>query len=514
MREDGDTSDRPGPAGGAITARIVSGASLAIVGNLVVRLIGIASLAALGRLLLPADFGIVAIALIVVSLSEALMNRQWDLALIRTTDPTPRHYATAFTLSAGWGLLAGTLVFLSAEPVAAAMGEPGVAPVLRVMALAPVLDGLRNPRFVDFERSLAFRPEILTTLTAKGLQTAVAILLALLLRNHWAMVAGTLAFSASRSALTHVLRPWTPRLSLAEWRSFVGFGGWLSATGLVGFVMTRSDTALVGSRLGTAEVGVYNLGWELAQMATAYIADPLARTVYPGLSAVSADRPRMVRAYLRAQETLLGLVLPLGTGAALLAPEIVAILLGPGWEGAVPVLAALTPALALSGAVYPVQALLMVENRTRSMFLRNLAVALVQVPLLVLGIWTLGLAGAIMARIAATLLHTGLSLAIAARLAGTPLLAPFHAARRSLIACLVMAAALLWLRLDAAPAADPFVAFLAAGKAVLLGAILHGTTLLALWLLAGRPEGFETIALRIAGSLLRRLTGSARNHPG
>lgn len=493
---------RPTGPGRGIAARVARGASLSVVGNLGIRILGMASIAVLGRLLTPEDFGLVAIAMIFVALTEALANRQFDLALIRLPEVTPRHFDTAFTFALLWGLIAGGAIFLAADPAAAFLGEPGLAPVLHWLSLAPVLDGLRNPRFVEFQRRLAFLPEIMLGFAGKAAQALVSILLAVAFANHWAMVAGYLAFGATRLAVSYAARPARPRLSLACWRDFLGFGGWLSGTGFLTFLLQRSDTAIVGSTLGTAAVGLYNLGSELALMATHYLALPVTRTIYPGLAAVAGDPVRFRRAVRNAQEALLGLMLPVGIGTALTAHEIVVALVGTKWLGAVPVLMTLAPALTASLVVLNIQSVLMIAGDTRSMFGRNLVVALVQIPLLALGLWLLGLPGALLARVAAIALQTALTLRIAARVTGEPVLAPLLAARRSLVAAAAMAAAILLLD-PGHPAPDTTPAALAAAaRKVATGALVYGAVHLLLWVLAGRPEGFET---RLLGPLMRRL---------
>jgi O-antigen/teichoic acid export membrane protein len=492
-------------SGPGFARRIAAGASLFVLGNLGARLLGIVSLGVLGRLLTPDDFGIIAITMLVIGISDALMSRQFDLALIRTREIDRQHFDTAFTLSLSWGLLAGGAIFALSGWIALLLDTPALGSVLKWLAVAPVIEGLRNPRFVEFERGLAFLPDTLVNLGAKTLQIAVAIGLAALLRNYWAMVAGYLAFVITRLVLGYLLRPYRPGLSLRHFREFLSFGGWIGGTGLLGLLIQKSDVALIGATLGTAVVGIYNIGSELTLTATQYLAGPVARAVYPGLSAVAGDPARLRRGYYRAQEILMGILLPLGIGTALVAREAVLVLVGAKWEAAIPVLQILAPVSAVSLVVFNIQSLLMVDGSTRSMFGRNLAVAAFQIPAIALGLWSFGLAGAIVARALALLLHIGLSLKLAARLTGDPALATFLVVWRSIAAAAAMAAGVLLLAHFQA-GADSLRSLLANGaEKALLGMLLYPAAHLALWAASGRPEGFETAATGLARRLLRRL---------
>ena len=253
------------------------------------RLLGFVALAILARLLLPHDFGIVATAMIFIGLCRTLMNCQFHLALIRLPEVEQSHYDTAFTLTLIWGLVTSAGLFLAAGFLARIMGTPEIAPVLKVMSLALLAEGVQSPVFARFERNIDMRPDVISDWTAKLAQYVVSIGLALLWHSYWALVLGFLAFTFTRIALSYFFARYRPRLSLAHARDFLSFGGWLSGTGLAGYAINFTDVALVATRLGTASVGIYNIAAEMVRMATDYLAMPLGRAIYPGLSAVSHD---------------------------------------------------------------------------------------------------------------------------------------------------------------------------------------------------------------------------------
>lgn len=482
---------------------VVRGALVSLGGSLGSRLLGFVALAVLARLLLPHDFGIVATAMIFIGLCRTLMNRQFHLALIRLPEVEQSHYDTAFTLTLIWGLVTSAGLFLAAGFLARIMGTPEIAPVLKVMSLALLAEGVQSPVFARFERNIDMRPDVISDWTAKLAQYVVSIGLALLWHSYWALVLGFLAFTFTRIALSYLFARYRPRLSLALARDFLSFGGWLSGAGLAGYAINFTDVALVAARLGTASVGIYNIAAELVRMSSDYLAMPLGRAVYPGLSAVMHDKDRMQRAYLDAIEVSLGLMLPVGVGLALTAPELVWLVLGTNWEAATPVIQILAPAAAFATVGYNAQSLVMAQGHTRAMFARNAVVALIQLPLVLLGIMWAGLMGAACGRAAGMLLQGVLALVIAAPISGVPLVRQLVAPWRSFLACAVMAGAVIWLDHTVLATAVPSPILSLCAK-VTAGAAIYVASHLVLWRLTGRPKGFEEFVLSRLLPALRR----------
>lgn len=482
---------------------VVRGALLSMGGSLGSRLLGFAALAILARILLPHDFGIVATAMIFIGLCRTLMNRQFHLALIRMPEVDLSHYDTAFTLTLIFGLATSVLLFLSAGFLASVMGAPEIAPVLRVMSLALLVEGVQSPVFARFERNIDMRPDVISDLVAKLAQYVVSIGLALLWQSYWALVIGFLAFTFTRVALSYVFARYRPRLSLTQTGAFLAFGGWLSGTGLAGYAISFTDVALIAARLGTASIGVYNIAAEMVRMVTDYLSMPLSRAIYPGLSAVSHDPARMQRAFLDAVEVMLGLMLPIGVGFCLAAPEMVRLALGENWGEAVLVIQILAPAAGFATVGFVAQSVVMAAGRTRAMFVRNVIVVAIQLPLILLGIAWAGLAGAACGRAAGMLMQGLVSLVIAAPVAGVTVLSLLHAPWRSIAASLLMAGGLGWLD-QAVLIPVSLSPALSLGIKVATGVTLYSISHLFLWALVGRPRGFEHFMLSRLSPALRR----------
>ena len=118
------------------------------------RLSGIVSTAILARMLLPADFGIIAIAMIFVGVVEAVGDTGERLALLRHPHPERGHYDTAWTLQLLVGMAVCASLLLLAPLANIYFHQPDTVPVIRLLSLRALLGGLENIATIDFRRDL------------------------------------------------------------------------------------------------------------------------------------------------------------------------------------------------------------------------------------------------------------------------------------------------------------------------------------------------------------------------
>lgn len=488
--------------------RIGSGAALLVTGAALGRILNFLGLAILGRLLAPDDFGLFALAMIFIGFFELVVNRQFELALIRLPNTTKTDIDTALALALLWALGTALVVLVLARPLSYLFEEPALAEILPWLALGLLINGFRNPSFIDYEKALIFSPSLILEVITALVLAAISVSVAFITGDYWAMVAGFLGGCLTRTVLSYLLRPTRPGLSLRHWRRFVAFGAWLSATGASGFLNRRSSALVIGSWLPTAQLGFYHVGSELSSRLTLQMHIPVQRALYPGLATLRDDRARLHRATLEAQAALMALLLPVGVGLALTSQEALRLAMGPDWTEAAIVIQLLAPVMALTMLVSCLEQVLMIEKDTRSLVLRNAIALVLGLPLLVYGALAFGFEGVVVASAAKLLFEVTLGLWIVARTLDLPTWAPLRASRRSVVASLIMVGA-VWasgLPLDPGPLTFAEAARLAALK-VLCGAPVYLGAHAALWFLEGRPAGIERRAVDALARMRMTLGG-------
>lgn len=303
-----------------------------------IRGVGLLSTLILARLLTPADFGIVAMSTMVAGLLTAMTDMgTWQL-LLRTKNPDRSAYDTAWTIMLLQSLLLALVVFLVAHPASLYFKEPRLEAVMQVSALGGVFIGLNNIGLVMFRRDLNFRMDFVTGLLTKVFSVVPTLILVLIYRNYWALVAGTLVGSACEAMLSYVLHPYRPRLSLSRWREFASYSIWMTPANIAGYLNKKADVFIVGYLGSTAQMGAYNVAAELSQIATGELAQPMMRAIYPNFAKLKDNIEELARAFEKVLHTVMVLGFGFGLGTAAVADDLVHLLLGNQWGYAVPVL--------------------------------------------------------------------------------------------------------------------------------------------------------------------------------
>ncbi|MDO9713102.1 oligosaccharide flippase family protein [Paracraurococcus lichenis] len=469
------------------------GAAFMVAGRLASRGISVISTLLLVRLLVPQDFGLVALAGAVVTMADTLTSTGYATVLVRRPAVERSVYDTAFTLNLLRCLLLAGLLSASADWQAGLLGDARIGSLLQVIALNIALDGLISVGLIRLQRDLRFDLLFRQQLASRLVSFLVTLGLAWATHSYFCLVLGNLVAKVLLLPYSYWLAPYRPRLSLAHWRELLGFSKWMFLQNLCTVADGQAANLVLGRAVGIQAVGTFNVAYQVAATPVTELAAPVRGPIYAGYARVQHDRALLRAQFIDGFGLLLALLLPLSTGIALVAPEIERIGLGQAWPGAATVVAfcalyALADSFAhFTGSIF---AVLDHQPRLTAIFACMVAIRL---PAIILAAMQAGLVG-----VAATLLATGLlNLLVwnwqAARLLGLRF-AEYRAwCWRSLAAAATMTAAVLAARmlLPGLAAAEGSLAEAAWRLACLaaLGAAVHVGTQGLLWRLSGAPAG-------------------------
>lgn len=305
--------------------------------RLVVRGAGLINMVILARLLVPEDFGLVAMAMLVVGAIEIFSEFNFDVVLIKKQNAARVDYDTAWTLSIiRGGVVAGLLLAL-AVPTADLFDEPRLALITAVLALSPLLTGFQNIGVVDFRKFFDFKQDFLFMTGGKVVGVIVTVVLALIWRNYWALVGGMIASALWHVVASYALHPFRPRLSLKSWYELIAFTKWLLLHNILLYIRNRADRMVIGKLLGAATLGIYTLAYELANLVTTELMAPIRRALFPGYAKLAGDAERMRGMFVDVFALTLWIGAPIPIGIGLLAEPLISLLLGSNWSAAVPV---------------------------------------------------------------------------------------------------------------------------------------------------------------------------------
>ena len=456
-----------------------------------------------GRVLSPADFGLVALAMTLIVMLELIADLPVGQVLVRMHEPQPDHYDTAFTLSLSRALMLGATYIALAWPFAGFYRDPRLAPLICVLSLAPVARSFISPRLAQYARALDFRRDSLADLSGKVSSLICAGGFALLHPSYWAIAVGTLTYYVVNSVTSYILAPYRPRLTLARMSDFYYFLGWTTAAQIVSALLWQSDKLVLGRFVAASGVGQFSMSSDLASLPTRIIIAPLSAVLLPAFSLVKNDPGRLRSSYLKILRTVTAIGIPILIALCCVARPATTIMLGSNWSFTAFGLQILSISLVPSMFVTGMGPLAMALDQTHLLFKRNLYELFIKLPLITIGALYGGLQGLLFATGFSAAVIGFMSMSFVRLAIGLPIMAQLAAPWRTYVSLLPMCAVLISTRewTDGSGAGQVF--------GLLASLILAGTVYLSvaasLWATTGRVDGFEALVIEITKRLTRTL---------
>lgn len=491
-----ESSPEQAPQGGW-GARMLNGALWMIALRWAIRLTGLVSTVILARLLMPSDFGIVAMAMIVVSTLEIFNQTGQKLVLIRLENPTKDHFDTAWTVSFLIGLAIAAAI-LAASPLAVFyFHEPKVEPVMQCLALRAILGGLENIGTVHFRRDLKFNTFFAYNVYPKLISFTVTIVLAFLLRNYWALVAGILVGQLALIVLSYTMHPHRPRFTLSKVGEIWSFSIWTFFRSIGYYLNGQVDQVVVGGFGGAALMGRYAVAADVAQSPSREINDPMVSVLYPVMSRLQNDMPALRDVYLKTLGWTAFICAATGVGVALVAPDMQQLVLGQKWNGIAPLMSWLAIGGAIAGLSSGAYSLFDAVNQpgtgARMIWVRLFLLGAAIIPV---AFWTKSLIDiAICRALGEALFLPGLLHAVH-KVAGISFRQYIETLYRPFLASGLMAAAVI-----AANIVLPISGNIRLAIDIGLGAAVFLGSAWLLWRAAGRPRAPETDVFGVIGKI-------------
>lgn len=355
-----------------------------VVGRQVVQL-GVVVL--LARLLTPADFGLVAVAMLLVVVGSALSEGGVSVSLVQRETVTDDDRTASVVTNLVLGVVVTAVIVAAAGPLAGAFDEPRLRTLAMVMAPTVLFSALAATPIALLSRELDFRTVALAGVSGTAAGGTVAVVLALTGAGVYALgvqpvvsTAVNAAVLVTRTGLRLGRRP-----GWSTYRRLWSFGGWILAATMLEVAYSRLYAAAIGRTDGLRQVGLYARADQTQQLVSGILASLISRVSLPVLSRHGARSPEMRRSLQRGCTVLMGLHAPvIGLLGALATPFVVAVF-GGQWSSAGPILTV----LCVAAFYFPLQVVnvsyVIAAGRPRLYFALEVAKKVVGLPLLLVG---------------------------------------------------------------------------------------------------------------------------------
>jgi PST family polysaccharide transporter len=366
---------------GDLKRQVVRGGAVTIVtqaGKVVLRM---GSLIVLARLLEPRDFGLVGMVTVLTGVFEIIKEAGLSTVTVQRATITEAQLSTLFWMNMAVGTALAVLTFSLAPYLVAFYREPRLLSVTATLACGFIINGAAVQHSALLQREMRFGALAFTEIAALGAGTLVGIVMAINGYAYWSIVGMTLVQAVVTTACVWYQARWIPGLPQRNvgLRSMMQFGGTVTLNVIVVYVAYNVEKVLLGRFWGAAALGLYGRAYQLIKMPTDLLTYSLGTVAFPALSRLQHDPERLRSYFLKGYSLVLTLTLPMTIACALLADEIILVVLGAKWQGTAPILRLLAPTVLVFAAINPLAWLLYASGRVG----RSLKLSLVIAPLVI-----------------------------------------------------------------------------------------------------------------------------------
>lgn len=329
------------PAEPTVAQRLRDGLRWNVLATLASQAIDLLRVIIVARLLAPEDFGIFAMAMVVLLAIIELGNfglKDAFIALSQETDiDEDRWLHSVWTGNLGIQALIGGLLAAAAYPASLMYDEPVLFPMLLALAVVPLLRALKNPALMLLEKRIDFARVALFDLVVAIITLVATTILAYLTRSPWALVIGSILAAGLSSAASYWLASMRPRLMFdwAPMKQSLVFGKYLMAMSVMSMLTTQMDNLFIGVQIGAAALGFYTIAYRICEMPKLLLTATASRTIYPYFAETLRNNPAQLSgAWLRSFNYITWLTIAAFLPIILCRDFVIFVLFGPQWSEA------------------------------------------------------------------------------------------------------------------------------------------------------------------------------------
>lgn len=294
----------------------------------------------LARMLLPEEYGIVALVMIFIIFADVFVTSGFSTSLIQKKDADETDFSTIFYCSLVVSLFLYVILYLAAPFIAKFYRIPNLSMVLRIFALRLPLSSYNSVQHAYVSRNMLFRKFFYSTLFGTILSGVVGIAMAYAGIGVWALVGQYLTNTVVDSIILSITISWRPRL-LFSWDSakkLMSYGWKVLAADLSGTFFEQLRSLIIGKFYTSNDLAYYNRGKSFASLITDNISTSVISVLFPALSNIKEDAESVKSMIRHSIKIMSYLIFPIIGGLVVVAKPMVFVLLTEKWVSSIPFL--------------------------------------------------------------------------------------------------------------------------------------------------------------------------------
>ena len=288
----------------------------------------------MARLLSPKEYGILGLTSVFMTFASIFINSGFTNALIRKKETTHADFSTVFIFNNTISFVCYVIVFLIAPYVADFYNLPILCPVLRVLGIQIIIQGLCTVQFTILKKNLQFKKLAKIYVSSNLISGFVGLYFAWKGYSVWALVIQALTSSVINTIVLWTTTKWHPTLlfSKESFQDLFGYGSKLLASNLINGIFGEIYPIVIGKFFSPAILGNYARARHWAKFPSSNLTGILQGVSFPVLAKIQDETGRLRDIYRRMIKTSCFIIFPLMTGLAAVAKPLTLVIIGPKWE--------------------------------------------------------------------------------------------------------------------------------------------------------------------------------------
>lgn len=315
------------------------------------KLVGFIISTMLARLLMPEEFGLIAMLSIFIGLASVLIDSGLTQSLIRTNECDTEDLSTVFYFNIIISIIVYFIFYLIAPFVSTYFEQPALINIIRVYSIVFIINSFSAVQKTILTKSLDFKTLMFATMPSLFLYGLVGIFLAINGFGVWSLVWAAIAQSIAVSIQLWLKSTFKPILifNIVKFKYHFNFGYKLLLSGLLETIFSNSYTFIIGKLYAPSQVGFYSKSNNLQMLPVQLITSVLTKITYPLFSEIQNDNIRLKKIFKRLIQIVILIVAPTLVFSAILATPIFRLLYTEKWLPAVPYF----QILCIAGILFP-----------------------------------------------------------------------------------------------------------------------------------------------------------------
>ncbi|WJV40598.1 lipopolysaccharide biosynthesis protein [Raoultella terrigena] len=344
----------------------------------------------LAKIIPPAEYGIMAMAMVIINLGTLLRDLGTSAAIIQRKELTDKLVNTVFWLNVVMGVGLFIIVILSSTVISNIYHQPKLFYVLIMLSVVFPLSSCASAHLALLERESKFRKISIIEVSSSLVSVIIAIVMANMGFGVYSLVAQAVVINAMSAIQFWIASTWRPSIrsliDFDELKQIFGFSANLSLFNFINYFSRNADSFIIGKFMNATILGSYNLGYRIMLFPLQSLTFVAARSLYPILSKSQDDNSQISKIYLNCIFVILLITAPLMSGLAFYSVPFIKIIFGEQWHLTADILKWLAPTAIIQSVLSTAGSVFMAKGRTDILMKLGIVGAILQVSAFMIGV--------------------------------------------------------------------------------------------------------------------------------